>query len=271
MTAQVIAFANEKGGTGKSTLAMHVIVALLRIGKKVASFDLDYPQGTLTRYLENRQAFLKNMGIPLPSPQHTHWSEEMARIYTLAGQIDKLKNLVDIIVIDTPGSAHDLTKEAIILADTLVTPLNDSLIDLDVLAQVDTNTFKIKGPSHFSQKVWSARQQRMIERKPPLNWIIVRNRLTYTKSKNTQLVMVLLNALSRRIHYTLANGISERVVYRELFLKGLTMMDLKENGLNMPTSVSAITGKQEIIDLIQHIFQKELPSSLPNTSLKDEF
>lgn len=264
MTAQIIVFANEKGGTGKSTLAMHVIVGLLRMGKKVATFDLDYPQGTLTRYLENREAFLKDMGTPVPLPQHTHWDEETARIYTLRGQIEKIKNFVDIIVIDTPGSAHELTQEAMILADTLITPLNDSLIDLDVLAHIDTNTLKIKGPSHFSQKVWSTRQQRMIERKPPLNWIIVRNRLTYNKSKNAQLMMMLLNALSRRIHYTLASGVSERVVYRELFLKGLTMMDLKENGLNMPTSVSAVSGKQEIMNLIQNIFQRDLPSPFPN-------
>ncbi len=267
MTAQVIVFANEKGGTGKSTLAMHIIVALLRSGKKVASFDLDYPQGTLTHYLENRTQFLKEMGTPLPIPQHTHWTEEMARIYTLRGQIDKIKEVVDVIVIDTPGAVNPLSHEAMILADTLITPLNDSLIDLDVLAQIDTNTLKIKGPSHFSQEVWSTRQQRMIERKPPLNWIIVRNRLTYSKSKNAQLMSALLMALSRRIHYSLAAGISERVVYRELFLKGLTMMDLKENGLNMPTSSSAITGKQEIINLLQNIFQRDLPTS-PTSAIK---
>lgn len=267
MTAKIIVFANEKGGTGKSTLAMHLLVGLLRMGKKVASFDLDYPQGTLTHYLENRQAFLKDMGTPIPMPQHVHWDDEMSRIYTLRGQIDKLKEQVDVILIDTPGSAHTLTQEAMILADTLVTPLNDSLIDLDVLAQIDTNTLKIKGPSHFSQKVWSTRQQRMIERRPPLNWVIVRNRLTYVKSKNAQLMQVLLNALSRRIHFSLASGIADRVVYRELFLKGLTMMDLKENGLNMPTSVSAVSGRQEIMDLIQNIFQRDLPT-IPTSAIK---
>ena len=140
----------------------------------------------------------------------------------------------------------------------MVTPLNDSLIDLDVLAQVDTNTLKIKGPSHFAQVVWSLRQQRMLERKPSLHWVVVRNRLTHTKSRNTQLMIVLLNALARRIHYTVAKGISERVIYRELFLKGLTMLDFKENGLNMPISSSAVTAKQEITDLLQNIFLNEV-------------
>ena len=103
MTAKIIVFANEKGGTGKSTLAMHVIVGLLRMGKKVASFDFDYPQGTLTHYIENRNAFAKSMGVPLPTPIHTAWDEEKARIYTPRGQIDKSRTDVDVIVIDKPG------------------------------------------------------------------------------------------------------------------------------------------------------------------------
>ena len=262
MSAKIIVFANEKGGTGKSTLAMHVIVGLLRLGKTVASFDLDYPQGSLSHYIDNREAFRKDMGLPLPMSQHTLWNEDIARIYTIRGEIDKAKDKVDFIIIDTPGASNDIAQEAMVLADTLITPINDSLVDLDVLAQVDTNSLKIKGPSHFSQVVWSTRQQRMIERKPPLNWIVVRNRQTYSKSKNSQLMSVLLNALSRRIHYTLSAGISERVVFRELFLKGLTMLDLKENGLNMPTSISANAAKQEVLALMENIFSKGLDNPM---------
>ncbi len=253
MTAKVIVFANEKGGTGKSTLAMHVIVGLLRMGKKVASFDLDDPQGTLSHYLTNRENFAKEMGLPLPTTTHVTWTPDKAQIYTLRGEIDKIKDTVDAIVIDTPGATSQLAQEAMVLADTLVTPLNDSLVDLDVLAQVDTDSLRIKGPSHFAQSVWSTRQQRMLERRAPLNWIVVRNRLLYSKSRNSQTMSVLLNALSRRIHYTLSTGISERVVYRELFLKGLTMMDLKENGLNMPTSVSTHAAREEVNTLIKNI------------------
>lgn len=264
MSAKIIVFANEKGGTGKSTLAMHIIVALLRLGKKVVSFDLDYPQGTLTHYIENREAFAKTMGTPLPVSKHIVWNDDMARIYTLQGEVDKVRESADFIIIDTPGAVTELSQEAMIMADALVTPINDSLVDLDVLAQIDTNTIKIKGPSHFSQVVWSTRQQRMMERKPSLHWVVVRNRLTYSKSKNSQLMTVLLNALSRRIHYTLSAGISERVVFRELFLKGLTMLDLKENGLNMPTSVSATTAKREIMELMQNIF----PKGLDNPTIK---
>lgn len=263
MSAKIIVFANEKGGTGKSTLAMHIIVALLRLGKKVVSFDLDFPQATLSHYIENRQAFINSQPISLPQSQHHLWNDETARIYTLKGEVEKARSIADFIVIDTPGNANPLTQEAILAADILVTPLNDSLVDLDVLARVDTGTFKIIGPSHFSQIVWSLRQQRMLERKPPINWIVVRNRLIYNKSRNAQLMIVLLNALSRRIHYTVSRGISERVVYRELFLKGLTMLDLKENGLNMPASTSALTAKQEIFELLENIF----PNGIDNTAI----
>ncbi|MBR5130550.1 MAG: AAA family ATPase [Alphaproteobacteria bacterium] len=253
MSAKIIVFANEKGGTGKSTLAMHMIVSLMRAGKKVASFDLDARQGSLTRYIENRQTFITENGVPLPIPEHTSWTDEIARIYTLKGQIEKIIHQVDAIVIDTPGSHSPLTSEAMEMADALVTPINDSLVDLDVLALVDGETLKIKGPSHFAQTVWSSRQQRMLAKKPPLNWVVVRNRMLYANSKNSKAVDMLVHALSRRIHFTISNGFSERVVYRELFLKGLTMLDCKENGLNMPMSISSLAARQEVRCLMNNI------------------
>lgn len=253
MKAKIIVLANEKGGTGKSTLAMHLIVSLLRSGKKVASFDLDARQGTLTRYLQNRSEFMKLNGITLPVSDHTNWTEEKAKIYSFAGQIEKIADQYDAIIVDTPGAHVPLVIEAMALADVVVTPINDSLVDLDVLALVDGDTLKIKGPSQYAQAVWSARQQRMLEKRPPLNWIVVRNRISHIKSKNRLMIEELLNTLSRRIHFSIANGVSERVIYRELFLKGLTMMDCKENGLNMPLSVSSLAARQEIRSLLNNV------------------
>ncbi len=258
MTAKIIVFANEKGGTGKSTLAMHTIIALLRAGKTVASFDLDARQGSLTHYIENRKIFAQDKNIPLPVPEHTCWTDDVAKIYTLRSQIDKVINRVDAIVIDTPGAHTELGNQAMVMADCLVTPLNDSLVDLDILASVDADTLRIKGPSHFAQTVWSTRQQRMLERKPPINWIVVRNRLLYSKSKNSQMMSILLNALSRRIHFLLVGGISERVVFREMFLKGLTMLDFKDNNIHVPSTVSANIARQELGQLLQHIWGTDL-------------
>ncbi len=262
MTAKIIVFANEKGGTGKSTLAMHTIVSLLRAGKQVASFDLDARQGSLTRYLENRATFAKEKKIPLPISEHTSWTPDIAKIYTLRGQLDKVINRVDAIVIDTPGAHTPLAQEAMVLADVLVTPMNDSMVDLDILAHVDEATLKITGPSHFAQTVWGARQQRMLERKPPLTWVVVRNRLLYSKSKNSQVMGVLLNALSRRIHFALANGISERVVFRELFLKGLTMLDFKEQGISHSASKSTASARTEVGRLMEAIWGQDLSNQM---------
>ena len=258
MTAKIIVFANEKGGTGKSTLAMHTIVALLRSGKKVASFDLDARQGSLSHYVENRKSFAKERNIALPTPEHTCWTDDVAKIYTLRGQVEKLMETVDAIVIDTPGAHTELGKQAMAMANTLITPLNDSLVDLDVLASVDGDTLRIKGPSHFAQTVWEMRQQRMMERKPPINWVVVRNRLLYNKSKNSQNMSILLNALSRRIHFALAGGISERVVFRELFLKGLTMLDFQDNNIHANHTISSNTARQELNILLKNIWGEDL-------------
>jgi len=258
MTAKIIVFANEKGGTGKSTLAMHTIIALLRAGKKVASFDLDARQGSLTHYIENRKAFAKEKNIPLPMPEHTCWTDDVNKIYTLRGQIEKVINQVDAIVIDTPGSHTDLGQQAMVLSNSLITPLNDSLVDLDVLATVDSDTLKIKGPSHFAQTVWEMRQQRMMERKPPINWVVVRNRLLYSKSRNSQNMSILLNALARRIHFALSGGISERVVFRELFLKGLTMLDFSENNMRAVKTASSNNARTELGELLKNIWGEDL-------------
>ena len=254
MTAKIIVFANEKGGTGKSTLAMHTIVALLRAGKKVASFDLDPNQQSLTRYIENRKNFVMEKGVSLPLPDHTCWTPDVAKIYTLRSRLDKLSNEVDAIVIDTPGSHTELGMEAMTLADVLVTPMNDSLVDLDILALVDGETLKITGPSHFAQTVWSTRQQRMLERKPSINWFVVRNRMLFNKSRNSQTMSILLNALSRRIHFELVGVVSERVVFRELFLKGLTMLDFKEESIRIPNTVSSKSARQELAVLVDKIW-----------------
>jgi len=148
------------------------------------------------------------------------------------------------------------------LADVLVTPMNDSLVDLDILALVDGETLKITGPSHFAQTVWSTRQQRMLERKPSLNWLVIRNRMLFNKSKNSQTMSILLNALSRRIHFELVGVVSERVVFRELFLKGLTMLDFKDENIKMATNNSAKTARQELCVLVNKIWGTPLISDV---------
>ncbi len=261
ITPHIIVLGNEKGGTGKSTVAMHIIVHLLRDGKKVASLDLDGRQGSLTKYIKNRDLYAKKLGISLPMPEHMAVAannslspESVAEYLTILDTtIQNLKKIADYIVIDTPGSDNYLMRAGHNYADTLITPINESLIDLDVLGSVDPETQKISSPSQYSQTVWEARQFRASHRLQPLRWFVIRNRLSYIDNRNRHLMDKVIGELSKRVSFTPLPGLGERVIYRELFLKGLTMLDLRKAGIDMNIGVSHIAARREIKQLMDAI------------------
>ena len=139
---KIIVIGNEKGGTGKSPLAMHLIVWFLCQKKLVASIDLDGRQGTLTHYIQNRSAYAAARGIGLGLPEHltvtvleNPTEEERGEDeQAFVRRLEQLQNENDFVIIDTAGSDSYLFRLAHTAADILITPLNDSLIDLDVLA-----------------------------------------------------------------------------------------------------------------------------------------
>src|SRR5437868_11157748 len=69
-SAHVVVLGNEKGGSGKSTTALHIAVALLKAGQRVATIDLDCRQQSFTRYLDNRRAWAQRTGLNLELPVH---------------------------------------------------------------------------------------------------------------------------------------------------------------------------------------------------------
>ncbi|SME88002.1 chromosome partitioning protein [Tistlia consotensis] len=253
---RVVVLGNEKGGSGKSTTAMHLVVALLRLGYKVGVVDLDARQGTLSRYVENRTAFVQSTGLPLPLPElrrvarsespsrEVAESEERTRF---DGALAELAGL-DFLVIDTPGSDSHLSRLGHQAADVLITPLNDSFIDLDLLARIDPEGRRILGPSVYSQMVWEQRQQRARAGGRPVDWIVMRNRLSHLDARNKQKVGGLLDQLAKRIGFRLAPGFGERVIFRELFPKGLTLLDLREAGTDL--TLSHLAARQEVFSLL---------------------
>lgn len=253
---RVVVLGNEKGGSGKSTSAMHLVVALLRLGYRVGVIDLDARQGTLSRYVENRAAFVRETGLPLPLPElrrvsrsdaasrDAAESEERAR---LDGALSELADR-DFLVIDTPGSDSHLARLGHQAADVLITPLNDSFVDLDLLARIDPEGRRILGPSVYSQMVWEQRQQRARAGGRPVDWIVMRNRLSHLDARNKQKVGGLLNQLAKRIGFRLAPGFGERVIFRELFPKGLTLLDLREAGTDL--TLSHLAARQEVFSLL---------------------
>ncbi len=252
--AHVIIVGNEKGGTGKSTVSMHLIVSLLRMGLSVGSLDLDARQATLTRYLENRSSKMARAGVALPMPDHeavppTHDSEADAqRLYQALG---RLAAEHDVVVVDTPGADHPLSRIGHSYADTLVTPLNDSFIDLDVLARVDPQTMRILKPSHYSEMVWETKKQRALRgERATMEWIVMRNRLAHLEARNKREVEKLLRELARRVGCRMVAGLGERVIYRELFLEGLTLLDLREKGSGIDLTMSHVAARQELRALV---------------------
>ncbi|GHF24714.1 ATPase [Kordiimonas sediminis] len=235
----LIVLGNEKGGCGKSTTAMHIVVSLLRSGYRVGTIDLDARQKSLTRYIENRRAFATSKGIDLPMPLEKVVPKSELRSADDAEADEKarfeatyvdLMDHVDVMVVDCPGSDTYLSRLAHTAADTLVTPVNDSFVDLDLLARVDADTHKMIGPSLYAEMVWKARQRRSVADGGHIDWVILRNRVGSLHAKNKGRVEKVLNELSKRIGIRHIPGLGERVIYRELFLKGLTLMDLKDSG-----------------------------------------
>ena len=257
--AYVVVLGNEKGGTGKSTASMHIITHLLRQNYKAASIDVDARQGTLTRYVENRRIRSQNRNEDLPLPDHEpifkstlpNVSEAEAEEKEKISQVMQKFQNHDFIVIDTPGSDSYLSRLAHSFADTLITPLNDSFVDLDMLVRVNADSLDILKPSTYSEMVWEQKKQRAIRDGGSIDWIVMRNRLSSIYSRNKEEMEKVLNALSKRIGFRLVAGFGERVIFRELFLSGLTLLDMREN--NLAISLSHVAAKQELATLMEMI------------------
>lgn len=263
----VIVLGNEKGGTGKSTVTMHLITALLWKGFKVGSIDVDARQGTLSRYVENRQRKVADSGLKLPLPEHKAVFRSTLENVTEAKSqeeshfVQALEQHRDcqFIVIDTPGSDTHLSRLAHSYADTLITPLNDSFIDLDMLVRVNPESLSILRPSTYSEMVWDQKKQRAMRDSGKIDWIVLRNRLASIHSRNREEMERVLGALAKRIGFRLMPGFGERVIFRELFLNGLTLLDMRETGT--PMTLSHLSAKQELADLIDGL---NLPQNLRN-------
>lgn len=253
---RVVVVGNEKGGSGKSTIAMHLAVALLGEDFRVGTIDLDARQGTLTRFVDNRKSQVVR-GIALAVPEHasihrskaddlrTAEAEERA---AFGSALDSLLSHCDFVVIDTPGSDSYLSRLGHSHADTIVTPLNDSFIDLDILARVNGESMVIERPSHYSELLWDQKKQRALRDRRSIDWIVLRNRLSHLDARNKRQMGIVLDKLSQRLGFRMAAGFSERVIFRELFLKGLTLLDIKDAGVEL--TMSHVAARAELRSLL---------------------
>ncbi|MCZ6861050.1 MAG: AAA family ATPase [Alphaproteobacteria bacterium] len=260
--ARVVVIGNEKGGTGKSTTAMHLIVGAMREGARVASIDLDSGQASLTRYVTNRQAFAEEHRVSLVIPEHHRivLSDSDSRadaakedIERLSDELMRLSENYDVIFVDSPAGDSSVARGAMAFADTLVTPVNDSFIDLDLLVRLEGDPPQPKGPSRYSEAVWEQRKVRASSGGDPIDWVVLRNRIASLSSRNQVSVAEILDELSQSIGFRIADGFGERVVYRELFVQGLTVLDLREVGAGVSLSMSHLAARQEVRRLLDFI------------------
>ena len=240
-----IVFANEKGGTGKSTTAVHTAVALAASGHRVAALDLDSRQRTMTRYLENRDATMRRLSAELPHARYEVLEEQTEE--ALEAAVARLAGDADVVVIDTPGRDDAIARAAILKADTLVTPMNDSFVDLDLIGQVHPENFKVTKPSFYAELIWNSRTQRAKATGRSVDWVVLRNRLQHIESHNLRRVGAALDELAKRVGFRVIPGLGERVIYRELFPKGLTLLDLQQLG---EVGITHIAARQELREMI---------------------
>jgi len=267
--AHIIVVGNEKGGSGKSTTCMHIATALVRLGFKVGALDLDTRQRSFSRYVENRAEFIRREEVVLPMPKLGKLPNigknklrpgENINDRRISEAIARLEVDIDFVVIDCPGSHTRLSEVAHSLADTLISPMNDSFVDFDLLARTDPENGRVLGPSIYSEMVWSARQLRAQAGLQPIDWIVIRNRLGSQNMHNKRRVGQALDDLSKRIGFRVATGFSERVIFREMFPNGLTLLDMRDVGIS-GLSLSNIAARQEVRDLMKSL-------SLPDVVVK---
>ncbi|VWX60579.1 division plane positioning ATPase MipZ [Sphingorhabdus sp. 109] len=247
-SAYHIVFANEKGGTGKSTTAVHVAVALAYQGHKVGIIDLDPRQRTSYRYLENRDATMQRLNIDIPRPFYEVFEEDnLARLEQMIAQ---MAENVDFLLFDTPGRDDKFARFVATRANTLVTPINDSFVDFDLIGQVDPETYKVRKLSFYAELIWDARKARAKADGTTIDWVLLRNRTQYVEAHNMKRIVAALGELSQRVGFRIIPGLSERVIYRELFPAGLTMLDKKYLGR---LATSHLAARQELRELIKHL------------------
>lgn len=257
--AHIIVIGNEKGGTGKSTLAMHLAIKLLQERFNIAVIDLDGRQGSLSKYINNRRNFCSKHKISLLSPVHYIFEpiSDASNSKEIKTLIQKLSSQFDAIIIDTPGNKNYLFELAHHYPHTLITPIGDSLIDLSSIADIDTDTGEIIKAGPYAEFVWEIKKYLASQGLSCLNWVICGNKISSIRSNNKISVFNKLEKLSKLYGFRFTEGLKDRVIYKELFSDGLTVLDINHKELHRRMSMSHLAAKIELNSLAEFIFAKQ--------------
>ncbi len=269
-SAHVIVVGNEKGGAGKSTISIHLTVALLKAGYRVATIDLDTRQQTLTRFFENRRSWSASATWPIELPHHCAMArgesadlrENEAREFeSFAAAIGAVEHHYEFVVIDTPASDSYLMRLAHSLADTLISPLNDSYVDVDVFSRVHHDRKQRGAVAHYADLVLEARRRRRLVDNGVIDWVMVRNRMASLASNNARQIAISIAKLAAELRFRVTDGFHDRVIFRELFPIGLTALDAIEQGAQKGVLTSSQRSAREEIESLVDALQ--LPTRTP--------
>ena len=250
--ASVIVVGNEKGGAGKSTIAIHTAVALMHGGARVAALDLDIRQQSMGHFFAHRRTWLAANGAEAPEPVALQaklagpGATEAEILATFEAILAEAMAAADFVLIDTPGADTPVSRAAHARADLIVTPMNDSFVDFDMLGQVDPVTLELKRHSLYSETVWNSRKLRAAQDRKTIDWVVLRNRLAPTEARNRRRLDERVEALSRKVGFRIGPGLRDRVIYRELFPFGLTVADLSPQVRPVAMSLQHVAARQEL-------------------------
>ena len=168
----------------------------------------------------------------------------------LEGALEALAGRHDAVVVDTPGRPDPAARRAHAHADVLITPLNDSHVDLDLIGRLEAGSRLRARPGVYAEMVWKQRMVRAGAGRRALDWIVMLNRVRQVDSRNTREVRSLLQDLSRRFAFNIAPGFGERTIFREMFPDGLGLMDLRRPGVERTLSMSHVAARNEVRRLL---------------------
>lgn len=258
-SARVVVVGNEKGGSGKTTIAMHLAIGLLQRGAAVGAVDLDSHQQSLSRYLDNRQMWCRDNDVALAAPEHRliEQSSQDSRsaayqqdLGALQEELAALGSRCDIILLDCPAGDGSLSRAAHSLADVLITPLNDSFVDLDPLLQFRPGVFQVLALGSYFRMLWEIRNERHRSGCPAFDWIVLRNRLSGLADQNKRNLAHVLGKVAPIMRFHLAEGLGERIIFRQLFQQGLTLFDIDEPKTSILSTHSHQVARSELSVLL---------------------
>jgi chromosome partitioning protein len=223
----IVVVGSIKGGTGKSTIALHLATLAMQENYDVYTYDMDFPQFSFERFFRNR----KNSNLPV-------WKRHLSfKDFT---QIPDM-NEEGLHIIDTPGRYDQDLINIHKRADVIITPVNDSFIDIDTLMEVDRERWGKLGS--YYELIFENKKN-----KPDSLWLVVRSRSSTLNSLHKKDMESRLEDLSRKLDFKLLQGLKERTIFRELFAKGQTVFDLKNK-----LAISQLAAKMEIKLLFKEI------------------